>query len=101
MEHVKLRWIVASLIALMVAAPAAAQIACTTERTELIKHLSRNYQESPVARGLTLDGAVLEVLASKAGSWTILITQPNSVSCVVTSGEAWDTVPLPIKGQKL
>ena len=96
-----LRWIVAALIASMVAAPAAAQIACTTERTELIKHLSGNYQESPVARGLTLDGALFEILTSKAGSWTVLITQPNSVSCVVASGEAWDTIPLPIKGQKL
>ena len=49
--------------------------------------------------GLTESGAVLEVLASTVGSWTILITRPDGVSCVVTSGEAWDTVPLPVKGE--
>ncbi len=95
-----LRWIVPSLIAYMIAAPAASQTACTAERAEMIKNLSGNYQESPVAIGLTRDGAVLEILASETGSWTILITRPNGVSCMVTSGQAWDTIRLPIKGQK-
>ncbi len=96
-----LRWIVASLIALMVAGPAAAQTTCTIERVKVLKHLSGKYQESPVAMGLTSDGAMLEVLASKSGSWTLLITGPDGVSCMVTSGEAWDTLRLPVKGQKL
>tara|TARA_Y100000031_G_C8177535_1_gene364822 strand:+ start:176 stop:370 length:195 start_codon:yes stop_codon:yes gene_type:complete len=38
---------------------------------------------------LASSGAVLEVLASKGGTWTILVTQPNGTSCVVATGEAW------------
>ena len=94
-----LRWIAGSLLALIIASPAAAQVACTPDRGKIIEQLSGRYQEETVAMGLTESGAVLEVLASTVGSWTILITRPDGVSCVVTSGEAWDTVPLPVKGE--
>jgi len=39
------------------------------------------------------NGSVLEVLASKTGSWTILVTQPSGLLCVVASGEAWENFP--------
>jgi hypothetical protein len=43
---------------------------------------------------LSRNGNVLEVLKSdKAGTWTIIVTRPNGMSCVVASGEAWEELP--------
>ncbi len=74
------------------ALPAAAQAVCS-ERAKFVDQLSGNYSENTVALGLVNNGSVLEILASKEGSWTILVTKPNGISCVVATGEAWEAVP--------
>ena len=40
--------------------------------------------------GLTANGGLLEVVASKDGSWTIIVTTPNGMSCGVASGMSWE-----------
>ena len=79
------------LATLMAASPALAQenSACV-ERSEFLKHLSSNYDEAPVAMGLTSTGRVLEVIVSEAGSWTIIVTLPSGVSCGIASGVSWE-----------
>jgi hypothetical protein len=80
-------------VATALAWPAAAQAVCG-EREKFIDHLSNSYAEAPVAIGLASNGNVLEVLKSdKAGTWTIIVTRPNGMSCVVASGEAWEELP--------
>ena len=59
-------------------------------RTEFLNHLSSNYKEAPVAMGLTANGGLLEVVASEDGSWTIIVTMPNGMSCGVASGMSWE-----------
>jgi hypothetical protein len=44
--------------------------------------------------GLANNGTMLEIATSGEGSWTILVTRPDGVSCVVATGEAWERVPL-------
>ena len=82
------------LIALVAwfAIPTAAHAACAY-RQEVHETLSRQYQERPVALGLTDDGRLIEVLVSAAGSWTILLTAANGITCVVAAGEAWEPLP--------
>ena len=60
------------------------------DRSAFLKHLSANYKEAPVAMGLTANGGLLEVVASKNGSWTIIVTTPNGMSCGVASGMSWE-----------
>lgn len=60
-------------------------------RADFLNHLSANYKEAPVAMGLTANGGVLEVVASKDGSWTIIVTMPNGLSCGVASGMSWES----------
>jgi len=60
-------------------------------RADFLKHLSENYQEAPVAMGLTANGGLLEVVASEDGSWTIIVTMPNGMSCGVASGMNWES----------
>lgn len=60
-------------------------------RADFLKHLSTNFKEAPVAMGLTANGGLLEVVASKDGSWTIIVTMPSGLSCGVASGMSWES----------
>ena len=91
------RAIVASLVTAWVAttqaAPSHAEPLCN-ERAVILERLKVAFAEMPRAIGLTADGAVLEVLASPTGSWTVLITYPSLTTCVMAAGEAWETLPV-------
>lgn len=88
-----------ALALVLFALPAAAQTVCG-ERGEVLNQLSRQYAESPVAIGLTKEGAVIEVLTSPTRTWTIIVTGPRGMSCVIATGEAWESVQR-IKGTGL
>ena len=61
-------------------------------RADLLKQLSSKYRESPVAIGVADNGSLLEVLASTDGAtWTALVSRANGYSCVVMSGEDWQS----------
>lgn len=76
------------------AAPAHAQATACVKRTDLIQHLANKYQEAPAAVGLADNGALLEVFASKSGeTWTVMVTMPNGISCMVATGEQWQDLP--------
>lgn len=80
-----------SLLGVIAALPASAQAVCG-KRTDLLGQLAGRWQEAPVAMGLKDDGSMLEVVASADGStWTLLITQPSGASCVVATGERWES----------
>jgi len=73
--------------------PVRAQTACG-ERAKIVAYLSANYSEQPVAMGLTEAGSVVEVLVSPKGTWTILVTVPAGLTCMVTSGVSWESLNL-------
>jgi len=75
--------------ALFAAPPAIAQQLCG-ERTVILKDLASRYSEKPQAMGLSSDGKLVEVLVSSSGSWTILISFPNKLSCLAATGENWE-----------
>ncbi len=87
-----LKILTAAAVVTALSLPATAQSVCG-ERTKFLKHLSSGYSETPVAMGLVSNGSILEVLASKDGSWTIIVTRPNGISCVVAAGEACEEMP--------
>jgi hypothetical protein len=64
------------------------------ERSEILKRLEQAHAETPQALGLTTDGAVIEVLVSPKGGWTILATYPKRPTCVIAVGKAWETLPI-------
>ena len=61
-------------------------------RTTVLTTLNGNYAEKPNAMGLANNGTVVEVLRSEDGSWTIIMTAPNGVSCLLVTGEHWQVV---------
>lgn len=76
--------------------PAAAEPSTCGAREAVIERLSSRYEEQPVSRGVTATGSLLEILASPAGTWTIIVTIPNGPTCLVSSGEGWSDVPLQV-----
>ncbi len=65
-----------------------------TERSEVLSQLSSQYAEAPVAMGIANNGGVLEILSSRSGgSWTIILTMPNGVACMIAAGENWESLP--------
>lgn len=68
------------------------------ERARLVGQLAMYYSEIPMARGLTLDGQVLELLVSEEGSWTIIVTRPTGISCPVAGGQGWEDLAPIVSG---
>jgi hypothetical protein len=81
----------AAVLGITISTSATAQTMCN-KRDTFLDSLKEGYSEAPVAMGLVSNGSVLEVLASKKGSWTIIVTMPNGTSCVVASGDAWEDI---------
>ena len=74
------------------AQPALAEPWACVERKALIKDFAERYQEVPSAIGVTSDGNLAEVLTSKSGNWTLVISNPKDQTCVVASGSGWRTL---------
>ncbi len=71
------------------------QAACD-ERGKILTKLGKDYAERRISLGLAANGNLLEVLASKSGSWTMIYTMPNGGSCLLATGQSWiDVEPTP------
>lgn len=93
---------VATGLYLTVATDAVAQNARNCGPREIVvDRLADGYGETRQSMGLGANNSVVEVFASDAsGTWTITITSPNGVTCLVASGQAFEPLveALPAKG---
>ncbi|MDX1780905.1 MAG: hypothetical protein R3256_06260 [Thalassovita sp.] len=56
----------------------------------MIGQLAARFGETRRAIGLAADNTMVEVFASdQTGSWTITVTTPESMTCLIASGEAY------------
>jgi hypothetical protein len=60
-------------------------------RDEIVRSLTEQFKESPQAVGVVDENAVLEIFVSASGTWTIIATGTDGNSCLVSSGEGWDS----------
>ncbi len=69
-------------------------------RADVVAQLAERYQETRRGLGMTANAAVLEVFASEGGTWTVTVTLPGGMTCLLASGQAWEAVsePLPVPG---
>ena len=61
------------------------------ERNQMVRDLDREFREQPLASGLVDKDAVMEIFVSPSGTWTILATGTDGLSCVMAVGEGFDT----------
>jgi len=84
------------------AAQAAQAAPQCNERKNVLDLLANKYAESQVAFGVTTNGGLVEVLKSSPGAkddtWTIIITSPEGVSCLVAAGEGWKDMEQIVQG---
>lgn len=66
------------------------------ERGKLLNKLNERYGESLQTTGLTPNGHLIETYAHPGtGTWTIILTLPNGISCMLASGKAYEYVNAP------
>ena len=90
----------AVLFGLVLATPGAeaetSRPACA-DRTKVIERLAERYGETRQSMGMHQNNGVLEVYASSdTGTWTILVTMPNGVACLIAAGQSWEANAIPL-----
>lgn len=62
-------------------------------RDTVLEVLAEKYSEAPVAVGVANNGGLVEVLTTGDGNtWSIIITSPQGLSCLVAAGEGWKVI---------
>ncbi len=62
-------------------------------RPDVLQRLAETYGETRRGIGMARQGTVMEVFASdETGTWTITVTLPNGLTCLVAAGEAYETL---------
>lgn len=82
-----------ALLATMALGPMAAQAQSNScaQREMIVERLASKYGESRQSAGLNQNNGMVEVFASQeTGTWTILVTMPNGISCLMAAGKAWE-----------
>lgn len=70
-------------------------------REIVVTRLNEGFGETRQSIGLGANNAVIEVFASnETGTWTITVTMPSGMTCLVASGQAFEELAeaLPAKG---
>jgi len=66
----------------------------------IIQQLQARYGETRQAIGLSGPRRIMEMFSSlSTGTWTIVVTRTNGISCLLATGKNWERViekPLPI-----
>lgn len=85
-------------LAFGLASNAAAQGQNCGSRSEVIDRLADRYGESRQSIGMAPQGRVVEVFASlETGTWTITVTLPNGLTCLVASGQSFENLHEPLQ----
>lgn len=63
------------------------------DRNAILEHLKDGYSEGIRHMGLDAQGRVLEVVTSSSGTWTMLVSTPGGLTCLIASGIAWEDIP--------
>lgn len=76
---------------LLAATQAHAQRGNCAPRDRVLTQLTEKYGEARQGMGLAANNSVVEVFASaETGTWTITVTNPAGVTCLVASGQAYE-----------
>jgi hypothetical protein len=61
-------------------------------RAEVLEMLGVRYSEERQSIGIAANNSVIEVFASEAGTWSIIATMTNGETCLIASGESFETI---------
>ena len=84
----------ASFMALLATPATSAESVCGN-RDDIVARLESGYQEFNSAMGMSTNGGLVELYTSENGTWTLMLTQPNGVSCLIAAGQNWESFNSP------
>ena len=88
----------AALVTVGTAGAAAAQGQQCAQRNDVIERLAERYGESRQSIGIAPQGRVVEVFASEeTGTWTITVTTPTGLTCLIASGQSFEALDEPLR----
>ena len=68
-------------------------------RDTVVERLAQGYGETRQSVGLGRDNSMVEVFASlQSGSWTITVTTPTGLTCLIASGQSFEPLEEPLPG---
>jgi len=68
------------------------------ERTKVIEALVQDHSENPINMGLTNGGQVLEIYVSADRTFSVIVTSPAGVTCLIASGGRWAYLKIVLLG---
>jgi hypothetical protein len=83
----------ATALGLLAATPAAnaEEARACAERSGVVQKLEERFGETLRSLGLHREEGVVEVYSSEeTGTWTILVTHPDGMSCLLAAGQLWE-----------
>jgi hypothetical protein len=90
---------IAVALALLAGTPSAqaGEGSACASRALVVKKLAERFGETLRSIGLHADDAVVEIYSSAAtGTWTILVTHTDGISCLLAAGQRWEQDAAPI-----
>ena len=63
------------------------------EQKDMAAALLKAYGERSISAGLASTGYLLQIYAARSGSFTIVATGPNGISCIAADGQGWSQTP--------
>lgn len=80
----------AAIMAIL-ATPASSEENVCGKRDDIVSRLEQGYQEFNSAMGMSTNGSLVELFTSDNGTWTLMLTQPDGVSCLIAAGQNWES----------
>jgi len=91
-----MRVLACSAAATMIAtAGASAQGAMCASHEKITQALGGKFGEKRRAIGLISNSGLMELYVSETGTWTVILTNPDKLACILAAGHSWDEPPVP------
>lgn len=59
---------------------------------QVIAFLGKKYAEKVVGMGLVGTKGFMQLFVADAGTWTVLLTTPEGISCIIAAGDSYDAM---------
>ena len=73
--------------------PAGAQSPMCNTHEKLTGALDKRFGEKRKVIGLVASTGLMEIYVSASGTWTVIVTNPAKLACIVAAGHSWDEMP--------
>ncbi|MGE4244989.1 MAG: hypothetical protein AB7E66_03240 [Parvibaculaceae bacterium] len=84
---------IAAVPAFLAPAPASAQTSMCAAHDKMGEALAQKFGEKRQVIGLVGGSGLMEIYVSPTGTWTMVMTDPRKLSCILAAGHSWDQMP--------